>query len=134
MILPCKYDALAQKLRRDGKTANRAQAPVCIEPKDGSWYFSIKRTLSAMISSTLCTTESGGSPPSLTDRSIEPRAGHPDTELTGGVSCAPIRSPEPAGEYVMMIEAGRAAVLHQLAHAGQRREPDDVLVEVFQIS
>lgn len=30
-----------------------------------------------------------------------------------------------------MVEAGRAAVLHQLAKARERREADDVLVEVF---
>ena len=34
-------------------------------------------------------------------------------------------------EDIVMVEAGRAAVLHQLAKARERREADDVLVEVF---
>ena len=34
-------------------------------------------------------------------------------------------------EDVVMVKAGRAAVLHELAHAGQARQADDVRVEIL---
>ena len=35
------------------------------------------------------------------------------------------------GEHIVVVEAGGAAVLHQLAHAGEGGETDDVLVQIF---
>ena len=35
------------------------------------------------------------------------------------------------GEDVVVVEAGGAAVLHQLAHAGQAGQPDHILIQVF---
>ena len=35
------------------------------------------------------------------------------------------------GEHIVVVEAGGAAVLHQLAHAGQAGQPDHILIQVF---
>ncbi len=44
-----------------------------IAPGSGSWWAPMARSVSARISSSGWTTESGGSPPSFSDRLIEPR-------------------------------------------------------------
>ena len=52
-----------------------------------------------MISSTVCTTLSGGRPPSLTERSILPREAYMRAPISSdAANCAPMRSPAPAGK------------------------------------
>ena len=66
-------------------------------------------------------------------REVHAAAGgvHTDAQLVRG---AELRAEQVAGvlrEDVVMVEAGRAAVLHQLAHAGEGGETDDLGVEVL---
>ena len=66
-------------------------------------------------------------------REVHAAAGgvHTDAQLVRG---AELRAEQVAGvlrEDVVMVEAGRAAVLHQLAHAGEGGETDDFGVEVL---
>ena len=66
-------------------------------------------------------------------REVHAAAGgvHTDAQLVRG---AELHAEQVAGvlrEDVVMVEAGRAAVLHQLAETRERGETDDILVEIF---
>src|SRR5215469_9274428 len=75
-----------------------ASATLTIAPHPGSWWARTRRSLSASTSSSSWTTESGGSPPSLADRVIEPRVGwnRSPTSRAAAIS-ADHRSPPPRG-------------------------------------
>lgn len=92
--------ALCRSSSADTENGEHGASATCrIEPNDGSWYFSMTSIESRIISSTVCTTESGGRPPSLTLRSIDPRDETIRMPSASAASiCAPIRSPEPAGK------------------------------------
>ena len=78
-----------------------------------------------MISSTVCTTLSGGRPPSFTERSMLPREAY--IRMPSSSAARELRAEQVAGvlrEDVVVVEAGGAAVLHQLAHAGEGGEAD----------
>ena len=75
-----------------------ARATCRMDPKDGSWYASMTRAESFMISSTVWTTLSGGRPPSLRERSMLPReANIRAPSSSAAANWVPIRSPQPAG-------------------------------------
>ncbi len=100
---PYSRASTALSRRRSADTENGehgASATRCIAPNDLSWYFSMTRAESAMISSTVCTTLSGGRPPSLTERSILPREAYMRTPISSdAANCAPSRSPRPQGRH-----------------------------------
>ena len=75
-----------------------ASATRTIAPGAGSWCRPTSRSESARISSSSWTTQSGGSPPSFSDRLIEPRVGwkRSPTSPAAAIS-AEIRSPPPRG-------------------------------------
>ena len=62
------YSTPFDKTMKVGASATR-----CIAPKLRSWYCAMTRSESFMISSTVCTTLSGGRPPSFLLRSMLPR-------------------------------------------------------------
>ena len=69
-----------------------------IAPHGGSWWRPTSRSLSARISSSSWTTESGGRPPSFTERLIEPRVGwNRSPNSWAAVISAEMRSPAPRG-------------------------------------
>jgi hypothetical protein len=69
-----------------------------IEPIEGSWNRSTASSEAASASSVVSTTESGGSPPSRSPRSMEPRQGWKRTPSSRATSIATAnRSPAPAG-------------------------------------
>ena len=75
-----------------------ASAMRTIAPHDGSWCWATRRSESARIVSSSCTTESGGRPPSFWDRLIEPRVGwNRMPSSVAAVISAVMRSPPPAG-------------------------------------
>ena len=75
-----------------------ASATRTIAPGAGSWCNATNRSESARISSSSCTTSSGGRPPSFTDRLIDPRVGWKRKPSSRAASIsAPIRSPAPRG-------------------------------------
>src|SRR5215472_4535293 len=92
-----------------GASATRTMAP-----QPGSWCAATSRSLSASTSSSSCTTESGGSPPSLTDSVIEPRVGwnRRPTSRAAAIS-ADHRSPPPRGATyrwsVLVVQPPRAS-------------------------
>ena len=76
-----------------GATAIRS-----IEPGDGSWWVRIAASVSARIASMSWTTTSGGSPPAVSPRSIDPRHGWNRIPISPAASIsAASRSPVPAG-------------------------------------
>ena len=76
-----------------GASAIRTMAPGAL-----SWCCATSLSESARISSSSCTTESGGRPPSFWDRLIEPRVGWKRTPSSrAAVISAEIRSPPPRG-------------------------------------
>ena len=60
-----------------------------------------------------------------------PAGVHSDTQLIGGGELRPQQVAAAGGKDVVVVEAGGAAVLHQLAHAGEAGQADDVGVQVF---
>ena len=75
-----------------------ASAIRSIDVGDASWCASTSRWESARISSSVCTTESGGSPPSLTDRDIDPRVGWKRIPSSWAAPISALmRSPAPRG-------------------------------------
>src|SRR6516164_955798 len=91
-----------------------ASATRIIAPQLGSWWARTRRSLSASTSSSSWTTESGGSPPSLADRVIEPRVGwnRSPTSRAAAIS-ADHRSPAPRGATyrwsVLVVQPPRAS-------------------------
>ena len=66
--------ALSLSSSPDTEKGEQGARAICrIEPFEGSWYFSMSLTLSFIISSMVCTTLSGGRPPSFLERSMLPR-------------------------------------------------------------
>ena len=59
------------------------------------------------------------------------RAVHPDAKLRGRFKLRADQIARARGEDVVMVKAGRAAVLHEFAHARQARQAHDVGIEVF---
>ena len=98
--LPILYGAMAGSLRRDQEAYLRSAAGQLashIEWEDGDLRLLNDLDLPAG-TQYLLTTESGGRPPSLTDRSIEPREQCmriPSSDAAA--NCVPMRSPAPAG-------------------------------------
>ena len=75
-----------------------ASATRTIAPGAGSWWAATRRSDSARITSSVCTAESGGRPPSLTLSDIDPRVGWKRTPRSAAAEIsAEIRSPAPAG-------------------------------------
>ncbi len=91
-------------------------------PHAGSWCAATSRSQSASTSSSSCTTESGGSPPSLAEIVIEPRVGwnRSPTSRAAAIS-ADHRSPPPRGRHVQVVGAGGAAAQGQLGQRPPRR-------------
>ena len=91
----------AVRFIRSGDTENGehgASATRTIAPHDGSWCSPTSRSLSASTSSSSWTTESGGSPPSLTDSVIDPRVQwNRMPSSRAAVISADHRSPPPDG-------------------------------------
>ena len=56
---------------------------------------------------------------------------HADTQLIGGGELRPQQVAAAGGKDVVVVEAGGAAVLHQLAHAGQAGQANYILIQVF---
>ena len=56
---------------------------------------------------------------------------HPDAKLRGRFKLRADQIACARGEDVVMVKAGRAAVLHEFAHARQARQAHDVGIEVF---
>ena len=101
-----------------------------MEPADASWYASMTRAESRMISSTVWTTLSGGRPPSLRLRSMLPReADHADAQLLRGGELGADQVPAAGREDIVVVKAGGAAVLHQLSHAGEGAQAHRLLVQ-----
>ncbi len=70
-----------------------------IESGDGSWWRSIAAAVASRIASISSTTWSGGSPPRLWPRSMEPRVGRKRSPTVRAASIsAPSRSPPSAGK------------------------------------
>ena len=59
------------------------------------------------------------------------RGDHAHAELVGRRKLRAEQITAPGREDIVVIEAGRAAVFHQLAHAGQRGSVHDLGIEVF---
>ena len=92
-------------------------------PGFGSWNSFSTRSLSARISSSSCTTLSGGRPPSFCDRFIEPRVivmRMPSVARRLGLDVDGVL--EPLGKEIMMIGRRRAAGEHQFGQREPRRE------------
>ena len=53
---------------------------------------------------------------------------HPHTKLRRGLELRPDQIARADREDIVVVEAGRAAVLHQLAHTGQARQADDIFI------
>ena len=90
--------ASASSSRVTEKGEHGATPILSIESGDGSWNFSIAAWVAAMIASRSSTTSSGGRPPALAPRSIEPRVGwnrRPTSRAASTVAAS--RSPPPAG-------------------------------------
>ena len=76
-----------------------ATAMCSIEPNDASWWVSTAASVASSAPSVLSTAKSGGSPPSLLPRSIEPRAAVKRTPSSAAaLISAPSRSPAPRGK------------------------------------
>ena len=56
---------------------------------------------------------------------------HADAQLIGGGKLGAQQVAGVGGEYIMMVKAGGAAVLHQLAHAGEGGETNHITVQIF---
>src|SRR6266480_7787730 len=130
---------------RSGLTLNGehgASATRTMAPQPGSWCAATSRSLSASTSSSSCTTESGGSPPSLAEIVMEPRVGwnRRPTSRAAAIS-ADHRSPPPAGATyrwsVLVVQPPRAssasatqadryaASSSRPAHSGYRPDSQD---------
>ena len=79
-------------------SAHGASATRTIAPNAGSWCSFTSRSLSASTSSSSCTTESGGSPPSFANTVIEPRVGWNRIPSSRAAAISAVhRSPPPRG-------------------------------------
>ena len=56
---------------------------------------------------------------------------HPHTKLRRGLELRPDQIARADREDIVVVKAGRAAVLHEFAHARQARQAHDVGIEVF---
>ena len=56
---------------------------------------------------------------------------HPHTKLRRGLELRPDQIARADREDIVVVKAGRAAVLHEFAHARQARQADDLRVEIF---
>ncbi len=114
---------------RERRARRRARSRT-IAPHDGSWCSATSRSLSARISSSSCTTESGGRPPSFSDRLIEPRVGwnRKPSSCAARIS-AVMRSPPPRGMHVEVVGRRRAPAERELGQPDPRRHVRGLLVE-----
>ena len=86
--------------------------------------------MSARIASRSSTRESGGSPPSLSPRSIEPREAWMRTPSSrAAATSASTRPGDAAREDVVVVEHGRAPRERELGDAGPRGGRDHLLVD-----
>ena len=83
----------------DTENGEHGASAICtIAPGERSWNATTRRSESARIASSVCTVESGGSPPSLALSDIDPRVGWNRTPRSAAAATsAAIRSPPPAG-------------------------------------
>ncbi len=98
---PLRRASSAPCLSRSVETENGEQGAtaICVmAPKEASWCASIVASVAASAPSRLSTAKSGGSPPSLSPRSMEPRARVRRTPVPRAARItAPDRSPHPCG-------------------------------------
>ncbi|CAM5712471.1 hypothetical protein SBADM41S_06283 [Streptomyces badius] len=69
-----------------------------IASKEASWWASIVASVAASAPSRVSTAKSGGSPPSFSLRSMEPRARVNRTPISRAAPTCTARSPEPCGK------------------------------------
>ena len=101
-----------------------------IEPGDGSWCSSRARSVPASAASVVSTTESGGSPPRLCPRSIDPRVGwnrRPTSRAAATVGAEHVAAV--AREHVVVVAGAGAAGAREPAEPGRGGGADHVLVE-----
>ena len=106
---------------RDGERRARRDRELDARPGPDSWTAPWSRSLSARTASIPSTSSSGGSPPSDTPRSIEPRDATSRTPSSRAAWTSASMIPGRPREDVVMVEHRRAAGERKLGEARARR-------------